>query len=263
MTSDQPFLRVRYHRPQPGIIECGVLGEIDLVTAPALADALDRVDQRDAHLVLVDLSQVALLSAAGLRVLRTAAGRARARGHRFVVVASGTAQRTLAITEIDQEIPCYPCRCSAIRANAVVGQPWLGTCHIDLNERADPAERGLRRYVHQIAIGLDVGPEGVWCEVADRASAYLALPAPLGTAPGSDIALVWDGGVGWAAGIETGHGADPEVRAWYGDDPVPEPEDVIAFTKSVLAGQPAGQPTPPVPHDVARLRDRLTRFLAG
>jgi hypothetical protein len=210
---------------------------------------------------VVDLSQVALFSAAGVRVLCTAHARAGAAGRRFVVVATGPARRVLEITEVDQEIPCYRCRCEAVRANAPASvdvDGWPLRCHMAPHEQTDPAGRGLRSYVHRIAAGLGLGPESVWCELADQSAAYLALTDRLADAPGQDVALIWDDTHGWAVGTEPRAGADLLVRAWYGDDPLPAPEDVVAFTKSVLAGQPAGQRTPPTPHTTEPGWDHLT-----
>ena len=108
------------------------------------------------------------------------------------------------------------------------------------------AEWGMRRYVHQIALGLGVGLESSCCEAAEPASTYLALTQRLPSAPGRDVALFWDATRGWAVGIETGSGEDLLVQAYLGGQQLlAEPETVIAFAKTVLTGQHAGQSSPP------------------
>jgi uncharacterized protein DUF6292 len=104
------------------------------------------------------------------------------------------------------------------------------------------AVRVLSRYVHQVAEGLGVGPESTWCETGDQPTAYVALEHHRGR---QDVALVWDESHGWAAAVETHSGEDMLVLAYFGLDPVPPPADVVAFTKRVLAGEPAGQVDPP------------------
>lgn len=260
-TIDRPYLRIHRGQPNPGIEECTVVGEVDMATAPLLLDALDQAVDEHAELIVVDLSQVALLSAAGVRVLCTAYARARAVGSRLVVAATGPARRVLEITEVDREIPCYRCRCEAVHANAPASfdDGWPLRCHMELHDQTDPAQWGLRSYVHRIATGLGLGPESVWYELADQSSAYLALSDRLADAPGQDVALIWDDTHGWAVGIEPRTGGDLLVRAWYGEDPLPAPEDVVAFTKSVLAGQPAGQHSPPRTEEP--VLEQLTHFL--
>jgi anti-anti-sigma factor len=235
----QPYLRIHRGQPHPGIEECTVVGEVDMATAPLLREALRQAVDEHTELVLVDLSQVALFSAAGVHVLCAADEQARAVGGRFVVVATGPARRVLEITKVDQRIPCYRCRCEAVQANSPTTiDSWPLRCHMELYEDIDPAGSDLRSYVYRIAAGLGLGPESAWYEVADQSTAYLALSDRLADAPGQDVALIWDDTHGWAIGTESGAGAELRVRARYGDDPLPAPEDVVAFTKSVLAGQP-------------------------
>ncbi|TDQ00984.1 hypothetical protein EV186_102850 [Labedaea rhizosphaerae] len=115
------------------------------------------------------------------------------------------------------------------------------------------ALRALTRYVHRVGEGLGVGPESTWCELGDEPTAYVALEQHRGR---NDMALVWDVRHGWAAVVETHSGEDMLVLAYFGPDPLPVSADVVAFTKRVLAGEPAGQLDPPVcaPADFGRLR---------
>ncbi|MBP2329176.1 hypothetical protein JOF56_009561 [Kibdelosporangium banguiense] len=131
----------------------------------------------------------------------------------------------------------------------------------DIHDGADMAEYGLRNYVHRIANALGVGPESTYAELADEATAYIALSDRLFRHPSRDVALTWDGSHGWAVGMETRCGEDLLMLAWYGSDMVPAPENVVAFTKSVLAGEPVGQSAPPTA-DATAVRDRLGAYLA-
>ena len=75
-------------------------GEIDMVTAPRLAAALEECDCEG-----VDLRSVSFIDVSGLRVLLTAARAALARGERFAVAGpSPMIRRLLAVTAIDQSL---------------------------------------------------------------------------------------------------------------------------------------------------------------
>lgn len=113
--------------------------------------------------------------------------------------------------------------------------------------RNELTEQALHAYVTRVATGLGLGPESWFCEFTDVRAAYLALAGRLPEAPDRDAALVWDDRLGWSVAIETGSAEDLLVLAWFGADPLPAPEDVVAFVKHLLNGQPAGQPTPPTP----------------
>lgn len=116
---------------------------------------------------------------------------------------------------------------------------------MDIYGCTEPAERGLRCYVHQVASGLDLGPESTYCELAPPATAYLALEDRLADWPDRDTALVWDDQLGWAVGVETASGDDLVIVAWYGPDLVPGPEEVVRFAKNVLAGHYPSHARPP------------------
>lgn len=129
---------------------------------------------------------------------------------------------------------------------------------------AEAAEAALRTYVHRVAAALGVGPESTWTELADRPGAYIALGDRLPRQPAGDVALTWDGISGWALGVEIGGGEELLVLDRYGPDVVPDPDDVVAFTKSVLAGESPGQPAaarPPLPGNGDTVRARLRAYL--
>jgi anti-sigma B factor antagonist len=85
-----------------------VIGELDMATAPRLAEFLTAHRPATSTLVL-DLSGVTFLSAAGLRVLDRAQQRARAdRMSLRIVSGSRCVSRSLRVTELDRELACYP-----------------------------------------------------------------------------------------------------------------------------------------------------------
>lgn len=130
----------------------------------------------------------------------------------------------------------------------------------DIHDCADMAQFGLRTYVHRIAGALGVGPESTYAELADQSTAYIALGDRLSAHPTRDVALVWDGNQGWAVGMEAPCGEDLLMLAWYGPDMVPDPDNVVTFTKSVLVGEQTGQPAPPTA-GATSVRDRLVAYV--
>jgi len=90
-----------------------VTGEIDLLTAPALARAI--ATQRRPVLVL-DLRSVRFLAAKGLSVLLNAALEAAASGRAFgVVLAPGPTTRVMAVSGLTTAIPTYTTVGAAVR----------------------------------------------------------------------------------------------------------------------------------------------------
>lgn len=99
----------------------------------------------------------------------------------------------------------------------------------------EQAERGLRAYVDQVADELNVGPAATYCELAESATAYIALDEQFPDKPHRDLALVWDHYQGWALAIESSCGEDLLILNWYGPFLVPDPPHVAHFFKRVLA----------------------------
>lgn len=123
------------------------------------------------------------------------------------------------------------------------------------------ALRVLRGYMQRVAAGLGVEPESTWCEVDSPANAYIALEERAPHRRQHDMALVWDEQHGWAAAVETHSGEDLMVLAYFGEDSLPAPAEVVAFTKLVLAGEPVGTHDPPRCH-TGDLAGRLARSAA-
>lgn len=92
-------------RRQLGHVVVTVAGEIDIATAAQLRDRLAG-PAGGGQQVIVDLSGVSFIDAAGLRVLAGAAAQAVARGGGLqLAAASRPARRVLVITRLDQRIP--------------------------------------------------------------------------------------------------------------------------------------------------------------
>ncbi|BBZ43679.1 STAS domain-containing protein [Mycobacterium parmense] len=90
-----------------GIEVLKAVGEIDLGSAPVLADATDRALAGRPAAMVIDLSDVDFMASAGLEVLvkayRTAAGNTK-----VVVVADGPAtSRPIRLMGVDEVVPLY------------------------------------------------------------------------------------------------------------------------------------------------------------
>ncbi len=111
--ADHPPLQTRRTAYRDDLYVLRVAGELDMRTSPQLAEALDG----DIPPVLVaDLSQVTFLSAAGLRVLVTAAERAQEHGCCLGLVADGRlALRVLRMSGVAASIPTFESLSDAVR----------------------------------------------------------------------------------------------------------------------------------------------------
>lgn len=90
-------------------------GTVDLHTVPRLADAVAAaLTQRPARLV-IDLTEVGFLAAAGLHVLLDAQHDAGDRTQ-LRVVATGTALRSISLTAQDEVLAIYPTLADAVRS---------------------------------------------------------------------------------------------------------------------------------------------------
>lgn len=111
--SDPPpvleLLTTTPHTARPGMLAITVRGEVDMFTAPLLQARLHEQIRRNGPDLIVGLTEVSFLAAAGLTVLTTAHNAAIAAEVGFRVVASTRAVlRPLQITELDGVLACYP-----------------------------------------------------------------------------------------------------------------------------------------------------------
>lgn len=123
-------------------------------------------------------------------------------------------------------------------------------------------EWGLRAYIERVAAELGVGLGATTCEVADFASAYIALPH---RAPGSsarDTALIWDQRHGWALAAETDSEERISILAYQRGNLVPPPAQVAGFVETVLAGPPSSPAEPPR-FNTTELRTELAAYENG
>ena len=111
----QPTRRSEYGpvvatRGSPLVRVVEVAGEIDLLTAPALADHLTAaLTDNPPMIVVVDLQQVDFLGAAGLNVLVTADWQARQQHTVLRIVATThPVCRVLSVTGLDHTLAIYP-----------------------------------------------------------------------------------------------------------------------------------------------------------
>lgn len=127
---------------------------------------------------------------------------------------------------------------------------------------SDQLARGLRHYVARIADGFAVGTGASYCETAEFATAYIALPERAAGWPDHDAALLWDQRHGWALAIERFPGAALEVVAYQGNTLVPTPSAVLAFARRVLTHGPGRQATEVAAGelDISGLAERLAAY---
>ena len=64
-------------------------GELDLVSSPILGQALERANESDAELLIVDLRKLEFMDSTGLHLLVTAHQRAHESGRRFALIRGG------------------------------------------------------------------------------------------------------------------------------------------------------------------------------
>jgi anti-sigma B factor antagonist len=97
-----PFdVRLRSSDDTVGVM---VSGEVDLCTAPRLAQVLDRVGRLDAQVVVVDLEEVDFMDCAGLQVLLRAASQLDSVDGRclYVTRARSQVRKLFKLTGVDQ-----------------------------------------------------------------------------------------------------------------------------------------------------------------
>ncbi|MDD4868554.1 MAG: STAS domain-containing protein [Mycobacterium sp.] len=91
-----------------GVSVVSVSGEIDLVTAPALEQAIGAVVAEGPTALVIDLSAVEFLGSVGLKIL-AATYETLGDSAEFAVVARGPAtRRPIHLTGLDKTFPLYP-----------------------------------------------------------------------------------------------------------------------------------------------------------
>nr|WP_052478750.1 STAS domain-containing protein [Kibdelosporangium sp. MJ126-NF4]CEL20485.1 Anti-sigma F factor antagonist (spoIIAA-2); Anti-sigma B factor antagonist RsbV [Kibdelosporangium sp. MJ126-NF4]CTQ97709.1 Anti-sigma F factor antagonist (spoIIAA-2); Anti-sigma B factor antagonist RsbV [Kibdelosporangium sp. MJ126-NF4] len=106
-TSDDPL---RVDRRVAGLaVVLHVTGEIDMSTAPVLAEACDQAIESANSRLVVDLSDVTFFGSAGLAVLLDVRQRGEQAGVQVRLVAAGRAVlRSIEIAGMQEMLPVYP-----------------------------------------------------------------------------------------------------------------------------------------------------------
>lgn len=104
--------------PHGDAIVLNVAGEIDLITAPQLGEAVNAAIAQRPTTLVVDLTSVDFLASAGMAVLIGSHQQAQESDLRFRIVATGSATfRPMELTGMTEEISIYPTRDEALAAN--------------------------------------------------------------------------------------------------------------------------------------------------
>jgi anti-anti-sigma factor len=90
---------------QDRLILLAVSGELDLASTPVLAEQLERADEQNAGMVVVDLRELDFMDSTGLHLLLKAHTRAQELGRRFVLVRGNKQiERLLSLTGVDEKL---------------------------------------------------------------------------------------------------------------------------------------------------------------
>ncbi len=110
---DRTAFQVQNHEAD-GAVVIGVSGDVDMVTAPRLAEAIDAAIATSPAALIVDLSKVQFLASAGMTVLVTAQAQV-VPPTRFAVVADGPGtSRPIKLMGIDSTFALYKTRDTAL-----------------------------------------------------------------------------------------------------------------------------------------------------
>jgi anti-sigma B factor antagonist len=106
------------------VITLTVLGELDLVSSPTLAEELDRAIGSDAAVIVLDLRRLSFMDSTGLHVLVKAHQRAQEGGRRFVMTKGGDqVQRVLDLTGITELVTIVDSPADVLEADRASDSP--------------------------------------------------------------------------------------------------------------------------------------------
>lgn len=108
------LLTAEHSFPRPGVVVCTVRGEVDVETAPLLAEAVWKAVSAAQH-VIVDLRHVTFFAAAGLKPLIEAA-KAQDGGRSLCLVVDREVTRTLHAADMQALLPTFADRKTALIA---------------------------------------------------------------------------------------------------------------------------------------------------
>lgn len=123
-----------------------------------------------------------------------------------------------------------------------------------------PAARGLRRYVGLVAQACELGMDCSFIELERPVSAYLPVDGRVPGFPDVDVALCWQEGRGWAAGVEPHSAEELVLITQLRGDVLPDPERVARFLREVRGGDLSGDEVTGRPRTADDLLDRLAGY---
>jgi anti-anti-sigma factor len=94
--------------PESDVAVLAVAGDLDMLTAPQLAEALQELLDRHPRILVADLSGVEFLGSAGLAVLVTAHERVEAPKALRIVASARETQRAFSMTGLNDLLDIYP-----------------------------------------------------------------------------------------------------------------------------------------------------------
>jgi anti-anti-sigma factor len=85
-----------------GVARIALVGDLDIAALPVLQDHLAGVEGDGVRAIMLDLRDLAFIDSSGLQAILSARSRARANGHRLILIgASPAAQRLFALTRTE------------------------------------------------------------------------------------------------------------------------------------------------------------------
>jgi anti-sigma B factor antagonist len=98
-------LRVSSEQADDRAIRVVVAGELDLASAPRIEEELQRVEEQNPSIIVLDLRELQFMDSTGLRTIVNADARAREAGRRLVVVrGTENVQRVFEVTRLNERV---------------------------------------------------------------------------------------------------------------------------------------------------------------
>jgi anti-anti-sigma factor len=128
-----------------GVASIALVGDLDIATLPVLQADLARVEGDGAEAIMLDLRELAFLDSSGLQAVLSAKSRARANGHRFILIgASPNARRLFELTRTeflldeDEAVSLLDQFTGSRARRAALGQPGGGSVKVPERREQEP-----------------------------------------------------------------------------------------------------------------------------